>query len=383
MLDLSIIISECNDPYGTVFTISSAMEELSHLNLKFDIIVIDNSTNRIYYKAMKDLIHKEYYGDKIKLLRQSFPCIFTAREDGIRASNSEYIMILDSHCLFSRDSIKEFFEVANQLDDFGFLYGPMCFTRDLASDSYCDRSISNYKGIRLSELDNVPRVFEIVFRGMPFMCKKSLFWEIGGYGTLSKYKLPWGGGDSILGPKASIMGYHNWMLSKALVYHIGPFRGDRYLPGTTMRSLREMEVYPRIGMLVAAYIVGGEELVLGRYGQLRGRLKLKSINKRMLTYAIQIAEEERRWLLKRAKVSYNELVEKFKPLQGMPQSQKMYYEDLPPAKDVIFDSTTPRKTRQKKVVNIKNHQGKGNDSWLDRIVEYQDCLKFKQSGAMS
>jgi len=314
-MKLSLIISERNDPIGTLVTVCSALEELTKVPYLCEIIIVDNSDNKQSINTLRKLISPEYIkSGQIKLLYQDHSCIFTAREFGVENSSGDYLLFVDSHCIFGRDAISNMVSFAESTPNLGFLYGLMNYSKNHEVDSFCDRDIESFIGIRISQYLDRPEPFKIPFRGMPFLCSKELFNSIKGYYTLSRHRLSWGGGDFLLGLKAAILGYDNWSLPSSTVIHLGPFKDDKYF----LRSYihKSSNIYPRrFGMIIAAYIIGGIDLVWKRFNQISSRIGAGSLNSRTIQQSIYFAEEEHRWLMSLAKKSYLDIVNEFKHLQ--------------------------------------------------------------------
>lgn len=378
MKDLSIIISCRNEVVGTIITMRSALEEFKS-GIDGEVIICDNSDDRAYMRSIRGKTRESEWLDEgsVKFLGQSYPCIFTARELAIRHSNAKYILIVDSHCIFGHNSLINMLKSAEKDDKRGFTYGLMCFSRDHELESFCDRDIETFLGIRLFRYPHKPDEFEIPFRGMPFMCKRSFFDSIGGYGALSKHRLSWGGGDFILGMKSSMMGYRNVMTKNATVIHLGPFKNSKYFPTSFIRE--SGRGYPvRFGMLVAAYIVGGEQLLTTRIQQLSDRLGFDQLSGEDIDRAIAIGNEDRKWLLEKAKFSYSDLINKFKFLQTQAEASPIGRVPLPPMSGTLEEKGIKITERRKPLKNF----GFRRNSWQSRIIN-QDRFNLKQSGAQT
>lgn len=358
MTKLSIIISVRSDPVGALITVISALEELSTLNYKYEIIIVDNSDREQHFRALRKLINIEYIRDGIiKIYHQDHQCLFTARELGIRKSKGKYLLFVDSHCIFGRDSIANMVEFAESKTNLGFVYGPVCYSVNHEDDAFCDRGVDDFLGIRLGQCRYKRESFKVPFRGMPFLCEKSFFSKIKGYGTLSEHRLPWGGGDFILGFKSAMLGYDNWMVTNATVIHIGPFKNDCYLPPSYIRE--SGRGFPkRFGMIISAYIIGGEKLVKARIEQLNKRIGTDTLNERTIQLAVSMGEEERRWLWNESKKTYYEIVSEFKNTQHRCRS-KVKKSPIPKSDGTTYDKKKPKQKPR--------HRGP-TDDWRSRIL---------------
>jgi glycosyltransferase involved in cell wall biosynthesis len=103
---VSIVISNRNDTAMLAVTVRSCIEELKPLGEgNGEIVICDNSDIEIY-KRLSSIIPIKYIQDGlIKVIRQPFPCLFTARETAIRQAKGKYILCLDSHMIVGRDMI--------------------------------------------------------------------------------------------------------------------------------------------------------------------------------------------------------------------------------------------------------------------------------------
>lgn len=344
--ELSIIISCRNEVVGTIITICSALEEFK-TGIKGEIIVCDNSDKKAYMRSLRGRIRDSEWleDDKVKFLTQDYPCIFTAREKAISKASGKYILVLDSHCILGRNSLSQMLRTIKKTKNPGFIYGLMNFSRDHETDAFCDRDVEDFLGIRIFKYNYKNSTeFEIPFRGMPFLCEKTFFETINGYGTLSKHKLSWGGGDFLLGLKSAMLGYTNIINTKALVIHLGPFKNDKYFPVSYIRESGRK--YPkRFGMLIAAYIIGGEELLKIRISQLESRLGFDYLTGEDIQKAKDLGNAEYLELLFSSEYSYKDIVRKFKSMQiksskvsigriGLPKRGKLIIPDKVPSDKV-------------------------------------------------
>lgn len=360
---------------GTLVTFRSALEEFK-AGVNGEVIICDNSDNKAFMRSLRGKFREsEWLTDGVvKYTDQPYPCIFTAREKAIDLAEGKYIMIVDSHCLFGKDSLITMLDCAERNENGGFTYGLMNFSRDHEHDSFCDRDISDFLGIRQYKYDYKSEEYEIPFRGMPFLCRREFFDEIGRYGALSRYRLSWGGGDFYLGMKSLMFGYTNIMTTKASVIHLGPFKNSKYFPVSFIReSGRE---YPkRFGMLLTAYIVGGKPLLRARIEQLSTRLEYVELSKIEYDKILEIGDYERELISPKIKMSYDDILEKFIPLQHQSDTQSIGYTKLPPMSGTLEEKGVI--VNESKRFRIR--MGFRKNSWQARIIEGQDRKKISRS----
>jgi hypothetical protein len=316
MKKLSIIIANRNDLAMLSVTVRSCIEELSIIS-DSNIIICDNSDSQ-YWPLIKSVIPTGYIKEKkIILIRQDFPCLFTAREAAIRESDAEYVICLDSHMIAGHDT---FLNLVNFMDrnknkPIGFAHAPIIWINKHESNSRHDRDIS------ISELGPWGSQYleerKITWKGMPWICKRDWFLnELRGYGALSENKLSWGGGDMHIGTKSWLLGYENWAVPCRPCTHIGPFSKGRNeeiekLTGYKYRvysdSGKEQHTF---GFLVSCYILGGEAMMDRNAPFLKERFGIDTDLYR--SKAIEYGKDEREWLLKEQKMSYERYLEMWK-----------------------------------------------------------------------
>ena len=222
---LSVIIANRNDTAMLSVTVNSCIEELRPFGLKnCEIIICDNSDLPIY-KQLNSCLPTGYIRDGLlKITRQDFPCLFTARENAIDVSKSEYITCLDSHMLSGRDmfiDLVNFMESKKDDKTLAFAHAPINWSHHHARGAVHDRDMSS------NELGNWNKKYAkertITWKGMPWICKRSFWKDIRGYGALAQHKISWGGGDMHIGIKPWLLGFKNWAVPCNAGVHIGPF----------------------------------------------------------------------------------------------------------------------------------------------------------------
>lgn len=368
-MDLSVIISERNDPVATLITARNVIEEFKACgpNFQGEVIIVDNSDNPQKRQTLQDIIPAGYVRRKqIKIFHQDFQCLFSARELGVSKSTGNYILILDSHCLMYYEAIKNFLNFAKSTDNLGIVFGPMCYSKSHESDAFCDRNIKTFIPIRKCACLPLES-YKISIRSMPFMISRSLWTEIKGYSPLSTHKLCWGGGDFLIGFKPLLFGYDNWMLTTAGAVHLGPF-SDRGQFAASYLNSSQNSYHRYVGMLTAAFVIGGNNLLQTRYDQLKKRNPNIDI-KRMKDLAITFGSLDRRWIETKSKYNYQELTTLFKN-QGDPSKRTYSLNNALPNVtgfkiEDVYEYTLNQSSSN--IVQLSNFQTKGND-WRSRIA---------------
>jgi glycosyltransferase involved in cell wall biosynthesis len=304
-----------------VVTLRSIIEELRFMpSDQSEIIVVDNSDEKIY-NLLPSYIPRRYIDEgRIKLFRQDKPCLFRARETGIAKATGRYIMCLDSHMLIGHDSIKDMVEFMDRkVNDkhLGFAHAPISWAHQHERMARHDRDMS------VCELGNWGAAYaypqKITWKGMPWICMRE-WWikKLNGYGALSEHNLSWGGGDMHIGIKPWLLGYANWAVPTNPIIHIGPFpdvKGVRV--GDYVRGMDKYRLYGKsgngpvcLGFLVSFYILGGEPMMKRNEKALKSRFGKWFDPQKHWKEAIKLGHKEKLWLDKHRVMTFNELLKK-------------------------------------------------------------------------
>lgn len=358
---LSVLISTRNDPVGTAITMRATLEEFKACDFPCELIIVDNSDLEGKSQMLHDLIYPYLNSGEAQLFTQPFPCLFSARELAAEKAIGEYLLFIDSHCIFYKDSLKNMVAKADSLDNLGLLFGSMCYSVSHHEDAFVDRGVEDILPIRKCEYDE--ECFQIPLRSMPFLIRSDLFKEMNGYAPLSTYFLVWGGGDFLISFKPLLLGYDNWILTSAGAVHLGPFHDRGFFISSYIKNTSH--TYNRFtGMLTAAYVIGGPDLLETRIQQLSNRLSIPEL-RRLSHLATNFGEDERGKLSIASKRDYQSILSLY-PNQGDYSVRKFQkHTDLMPriTKSSSFTSQS-----------VKN-------GWRSRIAINRDHLKLKQSGA--
>ena len=324
MKKLSIVISNRNDTAMLSVTVNSCIEELRPLGLKnCEIVICDNSDENTY-KLLRSCLPIGYMRDDIlKIYRQDFPCLFTARETAIAAARSENVLCLDSHMLSGRDMILDMYNfMEDKKDDpkLGFVHAPINWSHHHQRNAVHDRDMSvNELGNWNTQYKNIKK---ITWKGMPWICRKSFWNSIHGYGALSQHSISWGGGDMHIGIKPWLLGYENWAIPCNPGIHIGPFpkidtigdnssdikapNGDGYryrLYGNSGNGPHTL------GFLISCYVLGGEAMMNRNKAAITERFGRYIDVDKWWEKAKEFGKGEKEWLDSNKKLSFEELLE--------------------------------------------------------------------------
>lgn len=311
-----------------VVTVRSCLEEFKALPPNScEIVIADNSDKEIY-ENVKSALPIGYCRDKVlKIYHQPFPCLFSARELAAKKASGEYILCLDSHMLTGRDTIHDLLNFMGRHEDnqtMGFAHAPISWAHQHERNAKHDRDMS------INELGSWHTTYgherTITWKGMPWICRREWFLDsekgLGGYGALAKHNVSWGGGDMHIGIKPWMLGFKNWAVPTNPCIHIGPFpkidtsstnpnivKVNRTASNTRYRLYSTSGNYPHaFGFLVSCYVLGGESMMERNKEAITNRFgKFINVTK-WWDKAIEIGQEEHKWLDERKKFSFEELL---------------------------------------------------------------------------
>ena len=340
-MKVSIIISNRNDLEMLTVTVRSCLEELRPLGPgNGEIVICDNSDEEIYKKLPSVLPIGYIEEGLLSVYRQSFPCLFTARETAASKAEGEYIICLDSHMIVGRDMILDLVNFMDSKKDdptVGFAHAPINWAHQHDRNARHDRDMSENELGPWGTAYNYERT--ISWKGMPWICRRSWFLDkragLGGYGALSEYKLSWGGGDMHIGVKPWLLGFRNWAVPTSPASHIGPFPGIDKVDNSSTVNVADASNPNRyrkwsvsgsgpsaIGFLVSCYVLGGDQMMKRNAPAIQERFGgLIDITKWWFKARIY-GRNEKAWLDKRKVITFEEL------LKTKPWEQDDRQEDL-------------------------------------------------------
>src|SRR4030067_1813627 len=329
-MKLSVIISNRNDLVMLSVTVRSVLEELRRIgNGQGEIVIADNSDSNVF-AHLNSFIPNGYVREgTIKIVRQSFPCLFSARELAAQTASGEYIVCLDSHMLVGHDTLLNLvsFMVSNSSDPtIGFAHAPICWAHQHERSAKHDRDMT--KGELGPWGNSYNRVKTITWKGMPWICRRQWFLDrekgLNGYGALAEHRISWGGGDMHIGIKPWLLGFKNWAVPTNPCIHIGPFPkldlkdgvssstipSNNPIAQNKYRLYRASGEYPHtFGFLVSCYVLGGEEMMARNEKTITERFGRYLNVRDWWAKAIELGAGEKAWLDKRKKMTFEQLLE--------------------------------------------------------------------------
>jgi len=339
-MKLSIIISNRNDVSMMAVTVRSCIEELRSIGFRnAEIIVVDNS-DPDRYDLLLSVLPAGYRKDKLlKIYRQDFPCIFTARETAAEKASGDYILCLDSHMLAGRNAIADLVKFMDRKKDdktLGFAHSPISWAHQHERHARHDRDMSK------CELGNWGSAYKyeqtITWKGMPWICRRDWFLDrekgLNAYGALAQHRISWGGGDMHIGIKPWLLGFKNWAVPTNPFIHIGPFpkldqiAGKPFATSTAKnfqvrdkyRIYSESGNYPHaFGFLVSCYILGGEAMMKRNKGPIIQRFGQFIDVDKWWDKAIELGQDEYKWLREREVMTFQDML-KNRPWDECPRN---------------------------------------------------------------
>jgi hypothetical protein len=246
-------------------TIRSVLEALKGVG-DSEIIIVDNSDADIYNlisKQKSSPLSLHYIKqDKLKIIRQDFPCFFTAAMTGFREAQGEYIFHTDSHMLIGHNTFADLIGFMDKSDEnVGLAYCPI---------GWCGQHENNARHEMRNDTDNIyagwgkkyssPK--KITWNFGSWIARKEWFLEThGGYGFFERNKVSWGGGQFYTALKSWLLGFENWAVPTDPIYHIGPFSAElQRKTGYNYRVYAKSgETKLGIGILASFYALAGED----------------------------------------------------------------------------------------------------------------------------
>lgn len=327
MKKVSVIISNRNDVAMLAVTVRSSLEELKPFGEGGEVVICDNS-DADSYELVKGAIPSGYMREgKIKIVRQDFPCLFTARDTAIRNAEGRYSICLDSHMIVGRNMILDLVRFMDRHRDdptVGFAHAPISWAHQHEDRARHDRDMSKHE---LGDWHNAYKEERtITWKGMPWICRSKWFLDkdkgLGGYGALSQFRVSWGGGDMHIGIKPWLLGFKNWAVPTSPGIHIGPFpKVDRVGndPGSVTTSVKVRDRYRlyresghgphTIGFLVSCYVLGGEAMMKRNLPILKNRFGKYANFDKWWQRAMDWGKDEREWLERKQKLTFEQLLE--------------------------------------------------------------------------
>lgn len=264
-MKLSVVIPNRNDSVMLAVTILSCLEELHSIDNDGEIVVVDNSDQDIWKVISTVNVSPFNLGyveeDRVRLMRQPYPSLYSAREHAVRTARGDYVYNMDSHTLVGHGSFRQLVDfmdsagpnVGMGFAPIGWLAQHELYARhDLRTDQ---GTIFGNWGRQYSEPTKICWNF-----GSRIVNRKWFLEVHGGYDFFADNRLSWGGGEMYCALKTWLLGYENWAVPCRPQYHIGPFSEEVQRLGYRYRLYGDSgNGRVGLGVLAAYYALGGDD----------------------------------------------------------------------------------------------------------------------------
>lgn len=243
MMDLSIIISACNEMPHLLYTVQSIMEELDGY-CKYEIIIVDNLSTDGIEKFFKVNLEKSITYVKYDAKKSHW----NAKNKGIELAKGRNVFFIDAHCIMGRDALRKQIEF---LDNFnGKIGGVHCYHHPMIMKF---RKFEHYPRLKFffrfrrgQEGEKFKKPYEVAHMSTcGMMCPKSVLDELGGWNK--NFGTRWGG-EAYMNLKHAICGYPHYIHPDTHYYHCKHNYGYTFDVKEGYRNL-----------MIAAYCIGGDE----------------------------------------------------------------------------------------------------------------------------
>lgn len=314
-MKISVVIPNRNDTAMLAVTVRSILEELKGVG--GEIVIVDNSDQDIWHILNTPNVSPlplNYVKDGVvKLIRQDFPSIYSARQTAIENATGEYVYNVDSHMLIGKNQLVD---IVAFMDDrpekCGFGFAPIGW---VGAPQYLARHDirTDKTGIFGSWGRQYFKPTKICWNFGSCICDRKWYLEQhGGLDFFSEGQVSWGGGEFYSAIKSCLLGYENWAIPCNPQYHIGPFSKQVQALGNKYRLYGNSgNGRQGIGILSAFYALGGDsaktEAAKANDGM---KMQYGITAESNWAEAKKIAEKAYSENMSRFKISFNEFIEK-------------------------------------------------------------------------
>lgn len=311
MAELSIIVPFVNEWPQVIWTIKSLAEELRD-RVDFEIIAINNYCSEIMKqgkgeedKAGAYLRNVESGNDWLKVIEYKDSLShWNAKRVGVGASSGQFLFFCDAHCVISRDSLYNMFELyrSSYKALTGTLHLPLTY-QIMEWRSLIYSLTSNYdKGelhYRFSSYRPNTQPYEVpCMSTCGMMITREIYDNIGGW---PKELGIYGGGEDFINFTLAMLAYKKWIMPVPPLYHHGERRG--YSSDYT-DSLRNRAI--------ASYLYGGKEWMNVFLENCRGRDDVKRL---IYNNVVQSCYQQRRLIKNQQVFKVKEWIELWQPTE--------------------------------------------------------------------
>lgn len=264
-MKLSVVIPNRNDSVMLAVTIRSCLEELKSIDNDGEIVVVDNSDQDVWKVISTVNVSPFNLGyveeERVRLIRQPYPCLYSARDYAVRNARGQYVYNMDSHTVVGHNSFRDLVEFMDSAGPrVGMGFAPIGWLAQ--HELYARHDLRTDQG---TIFGNWGRLYDtptkICWNFGSRIVDRKWFTDIhGGYDFYADKRLSWGGGEMYCALKTWLLGYENWAVPCSPQYHIGPFSEQVQKLGYRYRlygSSGNGQV--GFGVLAAFYGLAGED----------------------------------------------------------------------------------------------------------------------------
>lgn len=241
-------------------TVLSAIEALKADGVNGEVVVVENS-DPILHEAAKTCIAGQIKEKTVRVIRLESPSIAKAIHLAHQEARGEFIFYTDAHTFIAPGTIKamlDFFR-RHEGEPIGFLNASIQWAHRSSATKRTHMSVEVNPLGAWAGATCISKEQKVPWKGMPYMIRKSVWDDIGGYGCCAEHELGWGI-LSYIGVKSWIFGYENWAIPDGVVYHFGEWP-QNVREFVRYRTYQDGGKHPGLAKAVTLYVFGGEEML--------------------------------------------------------------------------------------------------------------------------
>lgn len=305
MAELSVIIPFVNEWPQVIWTVKSISEELRD-RVDFEIITVNNYCNTVKEQGKGDEDKAGAYLKNVEGGNEWLKAIeykdklshWNAKRVGVEASSGQFLFFCDSHCVMSRDSLFEMFNLYRSSHKAltGSIHLPLTYQimewRSLIYGLDCDYDKGQLH-YRFASYHPNTHPYEVpCMSTCGMMITRELYDSIGGWPSeLGIY----GGGENFINFTLAMLGFKKWIMPVAPLYHHGERRGYASDYTDTLRN-----------RAIASYLYGGKEWMEKYLHHCKGHEHVKNM---IFENVIKTCKEQRSMIARKQILTVKEWIE--------------------------------------------------------------------------
>lgn len=259
---VSIVLASRNETAMLCVTVLSAVEALKECGVSGEIVIVENSDEEVHLAAMACLAG-QIKEKTVRVIREPNPSIATALHRAHNEALGEFIFYTDAHTLIGHGTIRHMldFFARHKGERIGFLYAPIQWAHSSKATRrthfhthLTEAPLGQWNGASIVKTEQ-----RVSWKGMPYLIRKDVWHEIGGFGCCAEHGLGWGVLPYI-GIKTWVYGFENWAIPDGVVYHFGEWP-EIVAKHAKYRTYQNSGHHPGLGRAVALHVFGDEEMI--------------------------------------------------------------------------------------------------------------------------